>query len=62
MRLKRYSQKLGDYWQVFKHSMISILPKKTWYMTETTCIKTVLYKQEATIFHLILNKPSKSQF
>ena len=40
-------------------SMISILPKKTLYMTDIICTETILYWQEATIFHSIPNKACK---
>ena len=45
---KKYLQKLGDYWQVFKCSMIIILPKTTLCMTDIMYTKTNLYRQEAT--------------
>ena len=48
LNLKKHSQKLGDYWQVFKHSMISKLTKKAMYMNDIKCTKTILYWQEAT--------------
>ena len=46
--LKKYPLKLSDYEQVFKHTTISKLPKKTLYMTDIICTKTILQKQEAT--------------
>ena len=35
------------------------LPKKTLCMTDIICTETILYRQEATIFHSILNKACK---